>query len=74
LETNTNTLEKDRLFGNIDLAYQITDYLTLTTSLGVDAYNQFTTNRQAIGSNNAQNGSYGEAQRRYEQINASVLL
>ncbi len=74
LDTNRNTLEKDRLFGNIDMAYQMTDYLTLSTTLGIDTYNQLTTNRQAIGSNNAQNGSYAEVMRRYEQINAQVLL
>ena len=74
LETNRNTLEKDRLLGNIELSYQLNDWLTLSSTVGVDSYSQLTTNRKAIGSNNAQNGSYGEAMRRYEEINASVLL
>ncbi|MFH6768076.1 SusC/RagA family TonB-linked outer membrane protein [Gaetbulibacter aquiaggeris] len=74
LETNTNTLEKDRIVGNINLGYQLTDFLTLTTKVGIDSYNQFETSRQAKGSNNAKNGTYNEIQRRYEEINADALL
>jgi len=74
LDTNRNTLEKDRLIGNVDFSYRITDWMTLSTKLGVDQFSQLTTNRQAIGSNNAPNGSYNEVQRRYEEINASALL
>jgi TonB-linked SusC/RagA family outer membrane protein len=74
LETNTNTLEKDRIIGNVDLNSQLTDDLTLSTKLGLDSFNQRTTNRQAVGSNNAQNGSYTERIRRFEEINASFLL
>ena len=74
LETNTNTLEKDRIIGNVDLTSQLTDDLTLSTKLGLDSFNQRTTNRQAVGSNNAQNGSYTERIRRFEEINASFLL
>jgi len=74
LETNLNTFSKDRLVGNIDLSYDLTDWLTLNTKLGTDSYSQLETQRQAIGSNNAQNGSYYEVQRRFEEINASALL
>ncbi|MDA9317083.1 SusC/RagA family TonB-linked outer membrane protein, partial [Polaribacter sp.] len=74
LETNRNTLEKDRIIGNVDLTSQLSEYLTLTTTLGVDSFNQRTSNRKAIGSNNAQNGSYTERIRRFEEINASFLL
>ena len=74
LDTNRNTLEKDRLIGNVDLTYRITDWMTLSTKVGVDQFSQLTTQRQAIGSNNAANGSYGEQSRRYEEINASALL
>ena len=74
LETNRNTFEKDRLIGNVDLTSQITDDLSLSTKLGVDSFSQFTTNRQAVGSNNAQDGSYAESQRRFEEVNASFLL
>jgi TonB-linked SusC/RagA family outer membrane protein len=74
LETNRNTLEKDRLVGNIDLTYQLTDWLSFNQKLGLDSYSQLETQRQAKGSNNAQNGSYFEIQRRYEEVNATTLL
>lgn len=74
LETNRNTLEKDRIVGNVDLSYQLNDWLTLSTKLGADFYSQLETNRQAKGSNNAPDGTYTEIQRRFEEINASVLL
>ncbi|MGB6269312.1 MAG: SusC/RagA family TonB-linked outer membrane protein, partial [Olleya sp.] len=74
LETNTNTFEKDRLIGNIDLAYRFADWFTLSAKVGTDFYNQLETSRQAQGSNNAADGSYNEVQRRFEEINSSILL
>ena len=74
LETNRNTFEKDRLIGNVDITSKLTDDLSLSTKLGVDSFSQFTTNRQAVGSNNAQDGSYAQSQRRFEEVNASFLL
>ena len=74
LETNRNTLGKDRIIGNVELVSQLTDNLTLSTKLGLDSFSQYTTNRQAVGSNNAQNGYYGERQIRFEEVNAQFLL
>ena len=74
LDTNLNTFERDRLIGNVDLNFNLTEWLTLNTKVGTDIYTQLTTNRQAIGSNNAPNGSYTENQRRYEEINASFVF
>ncbi|WP_289044680.1 SusC/RagA family TonB-linked outer membrane protein [uncultured Olleya sp.] len=74
LETNTNTFEKDRLIGNIDLAYKFADWFTLSAKVGTDFYNQLETSRQAVGSNSAADGSYTEVQRRFEEINSSILL
>tara|TARA_B110000027_G_scaffold122819_1_gene138109 strand:+ start:356 stop:3484 length:3129 start_codon:yes stop_codon:yes gene_type:complete len=74
LETNRNTLGKDRIIGNVELVSQLTDNLTLSTKLGLDSFSQYTTNRQAVGSNNAQNGYYAERQIRFEEVNAQFLL
>ena len=74
LETNRNTFEKDRVIGNVDLTSQLSDHLSLTTTLGLDSFSQRTTSRQAVGSNNAQNGSYNERIRRFEEVNASFLF
>ena len=74
LETNTNTLEKDRLVGSFDLAFDLTDWLVLSTKLGTDMFSQLETSRQAKGTNSAPDGSYYEIQRKFEEINASILL
>jgi len=74
LETNRNTLDKDRIVGNIDLAYDFTDWLTLSAKVGLDSFSQLETSRQAVGSNTAPNGSYRETQRRFEEINTTFLL
>ncbi len=74
LETNRNTLEKDRVVGNINFGFQLNDYLTLTTKVGLDSYSQLETYRQAKGSNNAPDGTYQEIQRRFEELNADILL
>ena len=74
LETNTNTLEKDRLVGSFDYTWRLSDWATFSTKIGLDSYSQYESGRQAKGSNNAVNGTYAEIQRRYEQINASFLL
>ncbi|OMP30259.1 MULTISPECIES: SusC/RagA family TonB-linked outer membrane protein [Mangrovimonas] len=74
LETNRNTFEKDRVIGNINLAYEINDWLSVSSMVGVDFYSQLETSRQAKGSNNAPDGSYTEIQRRYEEINSSILF
>ena len=74
LETNLNTYEKDRLVGNIDLNYEFTDWLAMNAKIGLDSFSLLETSRKAKGSNNAQNGSYYEIQRRFEELNATFLL
>ena len=74
LQTNKNTFEKDRLIGNVDLTSQLTDDLTLSMKYGIDSSSLLDTNRQAMGSASAQNGSYKERQIRSEEVNASFLL
>ena len=74
LETNRNTFEKDRIVGNINLNYQINDWLSVAAKVGTDFYSQFETSRQAIGSNNAADGSYFQIQRRFEEVNSDILL
>ena len=74
LQTNTNTFEKDRLIGNVDLTSQLTDDLTLSMKYGIDSFSLLDTKRQAMGSASAQNGSYKERQIRSEEVNASFLL
>jgi len=39
--TNTNTLTRNRLFGDATINYKITDWLTATARVGTDFYNQY---------------------------------
>ena len=74
LATNRNTLEKDRIVGNIAFTFQLNDWISFTSRAGVDAYSQFETRRKGVGSNESQDGLYQETQRKYEEVNADVLL
>lgn len=74
LETNRNTFEKDRVVGALDFGFEVTDWATLSSLIGVDSYSQLETSRQAKGSNESPDGTYTEIQRRYEEINANLVL
>ncbi len=74
LDTNRNTFQRDRLVGNVGITFNLTEWLTLNTAVTIDSYSQLTTNRQAIGSNNAPNGSYTERRRRFDEVNTSFLF
>ena len=74
LDTNRNTYQRDRVVGNVGITFNITDWLTFNTAVAIDSYSQLSTNRQAIGSNNAPNGSYTERRRRFDEVNTSFLF
>lgn len=38
---NTNSLQRDRAFGNAGIEYQITDWLSLNARAGIDFYNEY---------------------------------
>ncbi len=74
LETNTNTYNRDRVTGSTFLTYQFNSAFSATGKISLDHYSQLTTGRQAIGSNNAPDGSYGENSLRYSEINSEMIL
>jgi TonB-linked SusC/RagA family outer membrane protein len=47
---NYNNDSRDRLFGNVNLNYKITNYLNFTARAAVDAYNSLFERRIAVGS------------------------
>ncbi|HIP48205.1 MAG TPA: SusC/RagA family TonB-linked outer membrane protein [Lutibacter sp.] len=73
LETNRNTFDKDRVVGNFALSMKVLENLTLSGGVGMDFYSQLQTARQAVGSNNAPNGSYNEVRRNRIETNTNIL-
>jgi TonB-linked SusC/RagA family outer membrane protein len=74
LDTNTNTYDRDRLTGAAFMGYQVSNSISATGKISLDHYSQLTTNRQAIGSNNAADGTYAERALRFSEINAEFIL
>jgi len=74
LETNTNTYNRDRVTGSTFLTYQFNSAFSATGKVMLDHYSQLTTGRQAIGTNSAPDGSYGENSLRYSEINSEIIM
>ncbi len=74
LDTNTNTYDRDRVTGAAFVGYQVTNSISANGKISLDQYSQLTTSRQALGSNSAVDGSYGENSLRYSEINAEFIL
>lgn len=73
-ETNTIEYDKDRLFGNVQLNYTITDWLSAQVRTGIDTWSSRATARFAIGSNTYGDGFFTEIDRRFTEINHFGLI
>ncbi|HOW24268.1 MAG TPA: SusC/RagA family TonB-linked outer membrane protein [Bacteroidales bacterium] len=70
---NTNSRTRDRIFGNFNLTYQFTDWLSVTGRVGTDWYNEY---RKAVRYNNPATlpeGAFSQSQR-YENITYMDLI
>ncbi|QHT69301.1 SusC/RagA family TonB-linked outer membrane protein [Rhodocytophaga rosea] len=75
LNENKNTFERDRLYGNVKLSYQLTDWLTASVRTGTDYYNNLSTNRIDVRDlNDAPAGDYAEFKRTFAEVNSDFLL
>ncbi len=74
LYENTNSFDKNRIFGNGALKYAFSDKLSLRLRTGIDQYNDSRVFRRAFGTNRNQFGSYREDEVKYFEINTDVLL
>ncbi len=74
LHTNLNKLEKDRLIGNVKIAYKLTDWLTAQVRTGTDTWSSVVSINKAHGSNNYIEGFYEEISRKWYQTNSEILL
>lgn len=74
LYENTNSFNRDRVFGNISATQQITPNLSLSVRTGMDYSNELRQFKRAFSSNRFKNGAYGEQQVLYREINTDFLL
>ncbi len=74
---NTNSRKRERVYGNVSLSYQLTDWLSLMGRYGIDYYNEF---RKAVtyeGSNESLPGNGGffdQNNRDNKEANADIFL
>ena len=71
---NTNSFDKNRIFGNAAATYGITEKLSLKIRSGLDSYNDARAFRRAVSTNSNPYGSYREDHVRYREINTDALL
>lgn len=71
---NTNGQQKDHVYGNVALTYDITDHLKLELRTALDHYNDFRPMRRAVSTLEHENGSYQEVGINYEERNSDFLL
>jgi len=71
---NTKGQNKDRLYGNISLNYDITSKLSLMGRIGTDVYNDFRPMKWAVSTVSYEKGSYREDYLFYQEQNYDFLL
>lgn len=71
---NTNSFNKNRVFGNIAATYDFSPKLSLTLRNGLDTYDDRREFKRAVSTNRNPQGSYREDNVRFREINTDVLL
>ena len=74
LYENTNSFNRDRVFGNIAITHKFTDHLNLQVRTGMDYSSEKRILKRAYSSNRFQNGAYAEHDVFYREVNTDFLL
>ncbi len=74
LYNSINTLDKDRIFGNIQLDHDFTDNLKLTARSGIDFYTELRTRERAWSEPRNSFGNYQESAIKNMLLNTDVIL
>ncbi|MFC3198374.1 SusC/RagA family TonB-linked outer membrane protein [Parapedobacter deserti] len=69
-----NTMDRDRIYGNVSATYSFTDKLSLMVRSGIDMGNNFRTTRRPYSSVSAVTGSYREQETYELEMNNDFLL
>ncbi|MBS9461237.1 SusC/RagA family TonB-linked outer membrane protein [Flagellimonas sp. 389] len=71
---NRNSFNRDRVFGNVSVSYDISDNITATVRTGMDYSDELRQLRRSFSSNRFANGGYAEHDVFYREINTDFLL
>ncbi|WP_298780630.1 SusC/RagA family TonB-linked outer membrane protein [uncultured Polaribacter sp.] len=74
LDNNTNSFDRNRLLGNVNLGYKLTDKLSINAQTGIDYFSSLDTQKRAFGTYQSVRGSYSETQRTRYEINSQAIL
>lgn len=74
LYENTNSFNRDRVFGNVAITHKFTDHLNLQVRTGMDYSSEKRILKRAYSSNRFQNGAYAEHDVFYREVNTDFLL
>ena len=74
LKENTNSFNRDRVFGTISATYDISKKLSATIRTGMDYSNELRALKRAYSSNRFSNGAYAEHAVFFREINTDFLL
>ncbi|HSI78553.1 MAG TPA: SusC/RagA family TonB-linked outer membrane protein [Lunatimonas sp.] len=74
----TNALNRERFFGNVNVAYQINDWLTANSIVGLDYYNEerksITMSRMRVNINNNRGGQFSQWDQNRQEFNTDLRL
>lgn len=71
---NRNSFQRDRMFGNMQAAYEVNEYLNIQVRTGMDYSTEGRQFRRAYSSNRFTTGAYAEQDVFFREINSDVLL
>lgn len=71
---NTNGFDKDRIFGNLKVDFQLTDDLSLMIRSGIDLFNELRVGKRAFSTQRFARGQYREDNIYFKEQNTDFLL
>lgn len=74
LQENTNSFDRNRLFGNFALKYKIDKHWSVKASTGLDLSDEARALRRNFSSNRFRNGAYAEHEVYYREQNTDLLV
>lgn len=74
LKENTNSFNRDRIFGNVMATYQVDEYLSVSLRTGMDYSTELRKFRRAFSTNRFRNGAYAEHQVAFRENNTDLLI
>jgi TonB-linked SusC/RagA family outer membrane protein len=74
LYNNTNSRNRDRMLGNVNIAWKFTSWLSLRATAGTDFYIEDIMQRTAQGTNGDKLGGFSTYSNRRQEINANARL